>query len=63
MANVISQWVPSGLSLDAPGGAGLVMISLALGVLDTHTDQEQMVAMEKECTGWEAGTLSTTKIG
>lgn len=39
------------------------MISLALHVLDTHTDQGQAVAMEEECGCGEAGTLSTTKIG
>lgn len=41
MVNVIPLWVPPGLSLDAPRGAGLVMISLALGVLDTHRDKDR----------------------
>lgn len=63
MVNVIPLWVPSGLSLDAPRGAGLVVISLALGVLDRHRDQGQAVAMEEECRCREVGSLSTTKIG
>lgn len=45
---MVPQQVPSWPSQDAPGRAGLVMVSLALRILGTHRDRESQLVVEAE---------------